>query len=598
MPKNLLILSLLALAVGCGGSIQNFSPLMVDNRASDIEDIRQRIASSTPPTPNVAVGIAGETLFAFNLDSGQKLWETPTVSPSAAPQIAGDYVVVPERDGIVIRALASGTVTDRVDDETLLFAGAAGEGEYGVLCLTTSGGVGSRSRIIMLRGGHAGSDRGFEDTTLGAPAAAGGRLFIPWSTQNVSVLDPRSGAELSRFRQNTAIIGHVVVRDQQLYFGQRGLFRLTPEVATSEGAPYYELPERDLPGAPTFLLDPYNPPPAPDSAVHRVRAVFHPGGQGNIMAPADDVVYLVFFGTVFGLHPTQDEVLFATMLPADAVGVEARPGGLLVADATGAVHFLDARDGRVRSTVNTGVAEPTVVTFRAETFTSRGAPSEAARPLTEQLLTIAQSADSRIVPAREFAVRMLKQMPGAEATGHLVTMCDDPRTTAAIKRLSCAALAERTEGGEHVTRALQRHGGYLEQTEPPALIPLAQAAARMELTSAVPLLLSHVRDPQTPANALPELFKSLKVLADASAAAPVRDFLRLYHADGDPALLEALSHAADTLATLEGPTSRETLTEIIEDTLTPNDVRNVVRDALESLDQAQEGEAGEAAEDS
>ena len=581
-------------AIGCGGAAQNFSPLMLDNRAGDIEDVRQRIAGAAPATPNVAVGLSGETLYAFNLDSGQKVWEAATQNPSAAPQVAGDYVVVPERGGIVIRALSSGTVTDRIDDESLLFAGAAGEGEHGLVCLTTSGGVGSRSRIVMLKRGRAGSDRAFEDTTLGAPAAAGGRLFVPWSTQNVSVLDPRSGEELSRFRQNTAIIGHVLVRDRQLYFGQRGLFRLTPDVATSEGAPYYELSERELPGTPTFLLDPYNPPPAPDSAVHRVRAVFHPGGQGNIMAPSDDVVYLVYFGAVFGLHPTQDEVLWSAMLPADAVGVEARPGGLLVADAAGAIHFLDATDGRVRSTIQTGVAEPTVVSFRSETFAASGAPTEPARSLAEQLVATARASDSRLVPAREFALRMLTALPGPEVTGHLVEMCDDSRTTAAIKRMACASIAERTDGGQYVLTALERHAGFLEQTEAPALVPLAQAAARMELTAAVPLLLSHVRDPQTPAAALPELFSALASLGDVSAAEPVRDFLRLYRADGDPALLEALAGAAKALATLEGPTSRETLTEIVEDTMTPNDVRNACRDALDSLDEA--AQAAEAAE--
>jgi hypothetical protein len=83
------------------------------------------------------------------------------------------------------------------------------------------------------------------------------------------------------------------------------------------------------------------------------------------------------------------------------------------------------------------------------------------------------------------------------------------------------------------------------------------------------------------------VFQALGALGDASAAGPIRDFVRLYHADdADPDAVTALAAAIDAFVALRGPVSRELLDEIAASPFGIPEVRGKARDAIATLERA------------
>lgn len=588
----LLSLSLLA---GCGGGAVSgaFGPTFPDNRRADIDAVLQRLAAHRPPAASpVAVGLTTDAIYAYDLAAGRELWRQSVTSPVSAPHIAGNLVFLHESAGIIARDMSSGATRFRVDDDAMHLVGAGGSGELAAAVLSTGGGVGARSRVLLARGGSLDWNTVFEHA-IGAPTVAGGLVFLPWATQNVTVLDAATGNELARIRVTDATVGRAEIVDSELYVGLRGRFRLTSSIQTGsrESAAYYEFDGSELPGRPMLLTDPYRPPPSAASAVHSVRMVWRPTGNGDEIAPSDGLIYLVFYKLTFALDG-EGQVRWVYQHGADIVGASAQSGGLLVADADGGFAFVGAADGLAHWT-SANEASPTVVRIRGVHAPSGAAQGEVL-PLREQLLSAAQNTDARLVPARTLAVQMLASLEDDEATSHLIDLCDDRRLPGTLKVAACTSLAQRTTGADQLLAALQRHATFLEGTSAPPVGPLAQAAATMEERRAVPLLLSHLRDPETSPAALAAIATALGTLGDRSAAAPLLDFLRLYHADASgEAMVAALGSAAEAYALLQGPVAEEELTPIAADGLCQVDLRQKIQDAIGRLHAQAESAGGD-----
>lgn len=573
--RSLSLLSLLVVACGGGGG-STFSPTFPDNEEPAIRDVLARLAAAGPATADpVAAGItsAPHQLFVVDLQSGSERWKSAVGQPVSAPQVAGSLVILHEQGGVVARDVANGQERFTVEDEALYLAGASGEGEWSAFVLTTGGGVGARSKLVVARNGRIAWQRSMEQA-LGAPAVAGGMIFIPWATQNVSVLDVSSGEELARVRVTDTPVGRAFRRGDEVYFGQNGVFRLTPSIATGARATaaYFEPMARTLPGDPALLVDPYRPAPGPASAVHKIRLDWFPGGSGETMAFGDDTIYSTFYRFVFALDPNQDAVRFVYAHPEDIVGASAMAGGLLIADEGGGLAFVNSEGQRTWSVSVTET--PTAVTFRPGSFQPRGAPQGPALSLEDQLLAAAQNRDDRLVPARRMAVHMLNQLPSEGVTARLIEICAAREEPPPVRDEACARLAERTTGASAVVAALGRHGLFLEGTTAGPIGPLALAAATMGDARAVPALLAHVVDPQTSAADLRLIFQALATLGGDATAVPLTDWLRLYHAEArDEELTLAVEAAAKTLLALEGPAAIENVEALATDPLASADVR-------------------------
>jgi hypothetical protein len=417
-------------------------------------------------------------------------------------------------------------------------------------------------------------------------------ILLPWGTQNVTVLEADSGDELARIRFTDDMVGAAFVTDGHVYLGQRTVFRLTPAIASGAraSAAHLQCSLGELPGRPALVVDPYQAPPDPASAVNRIRLAWRPIGEGESVSMADDHVYLVFYKLVFALDPASGAVRWAAALDHDVVGSAAVPGGVLVVDDHGGVALLRAQDG-VRGSLGEVGSGAVAARVRGGTAPLSAQPDAEPLPLRDQLLAVAASTDSRLVPGRIYAVTALAALPEGEVTGNLVTLCEDRRAPAQLRSASCTALAARTAGPDEVLRALERHAAFLEGTSTPPVGALAQAAQAMSERRAVPALLAHLRDPETPSADLVALVGALAALGVRDAAEPIGDFLRLYHAeDGDPHLTRGLVAAIGAVVTLAGPTARDVVASVANDPLALGDVRSAAQTALAEIERVAEPE--------
>jgi len=578
-----------ALAAGCGGgsAASAFSPTFPDSDAGRVRALSDRIASAPPrEAPGVVVGTTGGSasrLFAWDTATGRSLWSVPTAA-RGVPLVAGRLVLTDEDGRVVARALRDGREVYATETEARHLIGADGEGSLTAFTLSTGGGEGASSRIVLLEDG---TERWTRDAlhAVGAPAVHAGLVFVPWAHQNVTVFDAESGEETDRLRITDDVVGRAFVNGRDVYVAQAGAFRVTPSIATgskASAAYHAHRPARALPGQPPFLADAYAPPPAPDSAAARVRLAWAPAGTGETVGLSDDALYLVFYKLVFALSPDASSVRWVAQRNADIAGVTAVAGGLLVADRDGTLSLLGAADGRAIWSARLDV-QPTVAVF-AGSAPSAGAPTGDALPLRDQLLAAAENTDARLTPARVLAVQFLGALTEPEVTTNLTVICSGGRVPPIVQRAACEALGERTLGSDQLLVALGRHASFLEGTSAPPTAALARAAVRMEERRAVPLLVAHLRDPLTPADQLAGIVDALRQLGDRSAAEPIEEFLRLYHADEpSPALGAALGAAADALVALTGPVAADTLREIADDPLGMPAARGRAQEMLDAL---------------
>ena len=595
-----LILSLLAGGLaGCSSpsAFGELSPNFPDNRVSDLRRALDG-ARTQEPTPPWIVGATEGELFAYDLGRGRLAWRLPA-ELRGVPYPTGRYVTSQERrDGtgmLVLRRLSDGAEVLTIPDEELHLVGAGGEGEFTALSLSTGGGVGARSRLIVTRGASILWEIA-SPLPFGGPTVAGQRVFLPWSHQNLSIFDIQ-GSELARLRVD-GVLGASQAMGGHIYAGQLAAFRVDEALAggRADAANMIRFETVDLPGTPSFFGRSYDPPDPPSSATHRIRLEWAVDDENPAAAFDRGQVYLSFFRALFAIEAATDAIRWARVIEHDVVGAQALGSGLLVVDAGGHLRFIRPESGKVSDLGSLGL-EPLAARVRATGWSppgSVGPDAEAPSTLGHQLATLAEDTDARLVPAQTFAIAALASRQDAEATGHLVSLCDRTDGSAETRGAACNALGSRTVGPEAVLTALERHGRFLNDIGHPPVGALANAAEHLQEHSAVPLLVEHLSDPRTAAEDLPSLFKALATLGDREAALPVRKFIRLYHADvAEPALEGAVAAALAALTTLEGEDAQELLDELLNDPLTDPQVRAHTLRTVAELRQSQEDESPE-----
>jgi outer membrane protein assembly factor BamB len=591
------VLSALVLSA-CGGG-NAFSPVYPDNQEASVQTVLQRLSNhSSDETDPVAAGITTSPhhLFVVDLRTGEKRWDIETGQPASAPVIAGDYVLLHQTRGVVGYALRDGRELFVVEDEAMYLTGGGGEGPDAAFALSTGGGVGARSKLVIVRGGSVSIERDF-DQTLGAPTLAAGMIFVPWATQNLSILDASTGDEIARVRITDSPIGRAYHQDGDLYFGQRGVFRLTSSIVsgTTDASAFVEAEERSFPGEPSFMADPYSPAAGPASAIHKIRLDWLANGSGETVGFADERLYLSFYRFVFGLAPSDAEgVHFVYEHSEDIVGAHVVRGGILIADQGGGFALINAR-GQQSWSAHVD-RTPTSVTIRPGSFVPPATPSSEPGTIAEQLSAAAQSTDSRLVPARRFALGLMSGVEGEEVTAQLLAVCDNRQTPPAVKSDACTRLSTRTSGQGAVLRALERHASFLDDQVAPPVVELAGAASAMQARAAAPLIWNHIQDPQTPEAALPALFEALKELGAESSLPNIKLWLRTYHADArTDAMLQSLALATSIVLESEREDAVEFIATLAEDSLAPAAARGQMNEVLENWRAAQE--AAESAEE-
>jgi outer membrane protein assembly factor BamB len=596
--------ALLALCLtACAGTSGAFAVRYPDNVETSLREmVRLGEAGASRTTPTIAAGVnkSGQ-LFAYDLASKRVLWQVSARS-QFAPLLAGQSVVIQEGGRIVGMDLKTGSPRFQFDaGPQMLLVGADGDGDSCVITLTSGQGTFAKSRIVYVNG----STREWNHTlnsSVGVPALTGDVVLVPWNNQYLSGLYVKGGEEFARLRVREGVISHAFVSRGHVFVGsQHGIALLSTSILAGNLAtgPHYDPPAEELPGRPQFLRDVYAvaPLPAPDSANSRVRLSWQSElSRGGQVALAGGNLYLLFYRFVFALDPRSLELRWVHTNDVDLVGARAESDGIVVADAHGALSYLAAGSGDPLWREQNG---PGAVSFEFPPEQSAvGAADAASTPrvdLRKQLSTAASDPDSRLVPARLLAVQLLARLADPSATADLLLLCEDERTTIAVRKASCNALRERSVGNEHVLRALERHGSFLAATAAPPVGALAKAASVQKETRAAPLLIAHIRDPNTPTQGLPEAVQALGDLGDASAVLPLTQFLLLYHADPiDEHLARALSLVPAALVKLQGVAARDLLSRIVDDPLGAPTIRAAAQQAVAKIDEGPHGAEGQA----
>ncbi len=568
--SSLLALLFVACAVSCVRSAP-FPRTFVEQSKPGAKEVLQIIQKvELREEKPLLVGITDDPaqLFAWDFDKGM-LWKRP-VTAFSAPVTAGSFVITHEENGIVGRALSSGQERFTIDEEAKL-VGADGNSKFVAVTLAVENEEYYRGLLVGIRNGKIEWERELE-LPGGVPAVTDDYVVLPWGTHRVSVIDMEEGLEYARWIMKDSVAGHAFVDRGFVYVGQHGIFRISKgfDAGKRDKGVYYSPLARSLPGQPELLRPSYKPIPPPDNAEHRVNLNWRPAGEGEKIFFEDKILYLHFYRYVFALDADNDSILWIYQGPEDIVGTSVRSGGIVVVDKVGKVQFLSSMGNPVWES-QLGM-QPKVVSVRlgnwappeekksAQPADKAVAESDAGEQpsLQEQLIVAAKLDDSRLAGARTFAIEHLSRFDNAEVTASLLQICDDPGAPEPVRIAACNNLSRQSKGQETILEALKRHASFIQDIPPPPVEALARTATSMKLKKATPLLVSHLRDPQTPAKALPAVFEAIGSLGGKSEIAPVERFLRLHHAEpAEEHLKEGLKAAMKTLLALGGASAKK-----------------------------------------
>jgi hypothetical protein len=417
-------------------------------------------------------------------------------------------------------------------------------------------------------------------------AAGGGLVAVPLQSQYVTLLDAASGEQLATVLSSEEAATFVRALPEGLFFGSRGVFRLSPVTAggsrKSGGYVRATLPEFVRP---VYWFDLYHPEQNDYSALDRNRILWRmtPDGEARFR---DDLAFVHNFRFFFGFDARTGALQWAYNHPRTEAVSSAHVGNVLVfVTADGELGALDAHtggrlfEGHLPGDVVRGA------TFDAEGWAPRGAKAGDAVSLSETLSTIVWDPDRRFWDVKMFAIEELARQPGKDVTAQLLKITEQEGLPPAVYQKAGEALVGRKDGAsaDVLARVLARHADYAEGRSAPAVEVLARAAGAMKAEGrpVVPALIEHLRHPETPPAAITAIARALAAIGAIEALPALRDFVSMYRADsaydGDPTPLVAASEA---MLAIGGAAERELLLYLAEEPRTVEQLRGHLRRAL------------------
>jgi outer membrane protein assembly factor BamB len=537
-------------------------------------------------------GAKGPRLAAYDLADKRVLWTQPA-ELKARVEVGADIIVHAAADAhaasgaLVGRDLRTGAERWRrvtAKDERLL--GYAIDGAM-AFALVQKGGSRLHGGAAFLIGLDAatGAERWKQElpsANAGGPSAGGGLVTVLLQSQYVAILDGRTGAPLAQVLSNEESATFTRALPEGLFFGSRGIFRLSPATAAgsrkSDGYVTAKLPEFVRP---VYWFDQYRPEQGDYSALDRNRILWRmtPDGAARFR---DDLAVVHNFRFFFGFDATSGALRWAYNQPRTEAVSSAHVGDAVVfVTADGELGALDAKTGRRTYTAHLAGEVVRGATFDAESF----APAEptAAPTLSESLSSIVWDADRRFWDVKMYAIEALAGQPGREVTGQLLKITEQEGLPPAVYQKAGQALVDRKDdsAGDLVAGALERHADYADGRGEPAIETLARAAGSMKAKAASGALVAHLRRPETSPVAATQIARALAAIDAKDALPALRDFLTMYRADplydGDPTALVAASEA---MLALGGPAERQLLLYLAEEPRTVEALRAHLRRAL------------------
>ncbi len=545
---------------------------------------------NTAGAPRVYVLAAGapRKILAYDLAGGAVLWQADADVRSRIAA-GGDFVVTVEGTRLVARDAARGTPRWQV----------ALPGEPGGIAADRD-----RAYLVYRSGkkwwlaGYAGDAgrllwKADADGALGAPAAHGGLVYVPFLQQWLSIVDGKTGKQLTRLRGIDEQISMLRVTSRDAYYGSKqGVFLLDARSSSGTRARstygQVEIPpqlERT-----SYGRDVYDPVQHGYSAADRARVLWTavPAADGPMRLSGDGYA-IHHFRYVLG-YGQGGELRWAYNHPrVELVASEHTGGAIAAISASGELVALDPRTGAVRARGSLGApAQVLGATFDADGWTPAGAGEPVAT--VAALAAIARDPDARFDRVKELAVIALAKQPGADVTRELLGVLADGRAPQRLKELVVELLVQRRDPASLpiLTERLAVRADFLAGTQPEALGAVAKAIASLggvavpaaEATAALAALQAHLDAPTTPAADLPQLIAAMAAIGGGAERPALGSHLLLYHADelgADPGWQRAIVTA---LARAGGPGERELLRWVAADPRTSPGLATAIRDTL------------------
>lgn len=537
----------LLFACGRAASLRGSFP---DNRPEQIKAVLARLPAPAPPSapsnvtgrPLVVVALEGEPagLAAFDASTGDELWRV-AMAVDSPPFVGGPVVVVRSGTSMVGLSVRDGSRLWSRQAETLDFMGAAIDGDVVAMTFSTAGQRAStfrEGRVVVLdaQTGRTLWTLGPVEKQLGAPAVRAGVVFVPWDRLSLSAFDARSGEEIARLLSRDDVIAFVDAGPEGVYYGSSGVYRLTERSAqgTRADAAVYEPLVGNAPRATTFGPDSFLGVTGGRNARNKIRFLWRGAPEaGDEVHLLDDRAYFLYFRILFAFQASTGEIRWTHQEEGDAEAAAVVPGGVLMLDGRGRLAAIDATTGQVVHRVDLGVPVATAAFDVPSLPRGGGGDEEGVRTAREQLLDVIFDPDTRLTPARRFAVSVLASIPDAEATRDLLGVCQNQRVPEQVRGDAALVLRTRQTGSEFLRAALAEHQDFLADREAPAVGVIAASVLHMEDSSAVPGLVSHLVDPETPLADLPSVAATLTALGDASIVPDLLRFIVRYRADSE-----------------------------------------------------------------
>jgi outer membrane protein assembly factor BamB len=597
MTRSSLLVALTASCTlaGCGGGAA-FTNLFPDNKPEQIDMILSSAGAPSPTTepvnrtgrPLLATVLGGgKSLALYDLEKGETLWNID-VAVDSRPAIGPDAVVFRSGDDVVAVDLGSG--------KRLWKKGLAAQNLYGfafdsgmvfVTQGNTDGGVSATGRTgtIWALDEASGSKKwGMSvDKMLGGPAARAGMVFIPWDRQSISVLDARTGDELCRVLRRDGTVDYVEAGPEGVFYGSKSdIMRLTSRSAagTKDGAAHLDFDPVEMPGQPPLHIDTFESDKSDHGARARIRLLWSPGTEKkeDALALDSNVIYFLFYKYVIAIDTTDGTTRWVHGSDEPIAWAEAGMGGVFYLEEDGGVMFLDAGDGALGE-IGALDGKPVSAGFDTGAFRPE-APGEP-KKLMWGLRDLVFDVDTQVLPLRKYALKLMADLPSETVTMDLLEVLRSSHVPKAMRDQAALMLRGREGGVDFLKDALQYHADYLGDTTAPPVGAIASSLANAKEKSALPLLLSHLRDHETPTADLVELTEAIIELGDVSAVPDLERFLVMYHADSCLSTnIDILVNVAEAIVKFGGEEGKAKVNEIIADPYTGSVLKSKLSDVV------------------
>jgi hypothetical protein len=295
VSRSIVLVLAAVLAIGCGSNLRNaFGYHFLDNQEADLGAVLGALPEpSRDDAPENALGApiavaathvendGTRQIIAWRVDTGDQMW-TAEIDAQTRPEILGDVVLTSRRQEIVAFDLQSGRQLYTVPLADIAYVGATRDGDT-IYYAATVGALGGARRVghVAAIDARSGGEVWRHEVigVFGEPAAAGGMVFVPWERQNIAVLEGATGDELARLRSTDDVISWAFDHPTGVYYGSRGIYRLTQRSTngTRAEATHLAVPMQNLPRQPEFVWeDGFLPKTGTRTARGKIRVYFNP----------------------------------------------------------------------------------------------------------------------------------------------------------------------------------------------------------------------------------------------------------------------------------------------------------------------------------